>query len=42
MSIKSKVSKILKGTKNHSIGFLKYALYMGGPFLICETGFVAF
>ncbi|WP_024595297.1 hypothetical protein [Pseudoalteromonas sp. AC163] len=34
MSIKSKVSKILKGTKNHSIGFLKYALYVGGPFII--------
>ena len=34
MSIKSKVSKLMKGIKTHFIGFLKYVLYMGGPFII--------
>ena len=34
MNIKSKVSNTVREIKKHSIGFLKYIMYMGGPYFI--------
>lgn len=34
MSIKSFVTNKLKSVATHTIGFLKFTLYMGGPFII--------
>lgn len=34
MSVKSFVVDALKSIRNHTFGFLKFTLYMGGPFII--------